>query len=175
MDDLDAFADLREAARRHAIAFAGATLAAPPRRRLTIVTCMDARIDLFGLFGLEVGDAQILRNAGARVTGDVLRSLMISTAVMGVQRIAVVHHTDCGAHGTTNDALRAKVLSASGHDPATVDFLTFADQLEALHGDVARLAAEPCLPNGVSVAGFVYDVGSGELTQHTETLLVGTS
>lgn len=175
METTDAFADVLEAAQRHAEALGGTDLTAPPRRNLAIVTCMDARIDPIKLFGLDIGDAHVMRNAGARVTEDVTRSLLVSTAVLGVNRIVVIHHTDCGAHGTTNEALRDKVRAASGHDPDTVDFLAFDDQIATLKGDVARLANESCLPAGTSIAGFVYDVHSGQLTRHTPTVRVGES
>lgn len=173
METTDAFADLLDAAQRHADTVGGTDLTAPPRRNLAIVTCMDARIDPIKLFDLEIGDAHVMRNAGARVTDDVIRSLLVSTAVLGVNRIALIQHTSCGAHGTTNEALRDKVRAASGHDPESVDFLAFDDQIETLKGDVARLANEPCLPAGTSIAGFVYDVHRGQLAQHTATVRVG--
>ena len=158
---MDPFDDLVTANAAYASEFALGELPAPPRRNLAVVTCMDCRIDPLAVLGLEPGEAHVLRNAGARVTDDVLRSLVKSVNQLGVTRVAVVHHTDCGAAKIKLDDLRATVQAATGHDPADVDFHLIADQDEALAADVEALRTYPYLPDGTEVAGFLYDVTTG--------------
>ncbi|HEX9681454.1 MAG TPA: carbonic anhydrase [Acidimicrobiales bacterium] len=137
------------------------------RRAVAIVTCIDTRIDPLRMFGLEPGDAKFLRNAGARVTDDVERSLAVAAAVLGVKRVAVVVHTDCRMASVTQDDAVAAVSRASGSaDLATrIDYLTTGDgdQLDALRADVERLRALPVLAAGTPVAGYRLDLGSGLL------------
>ena len=158
---MDAFADLVTANTAYAADFALAELAAPPRRNLAVVTCMDCRIDPLAILGLEPGDAHVLRNAGARVTTDVLRSLVKSVNQLEVTRVAVMHHTDCGAAKIVLENLRRAVLDATGHDPADLDFHLITDQAEALAADVEAVRSYPYLPPGTEVAGFLYDVTTG--------------
>jgi carbonic anhydrase len=129
---------------------------ARPSRRLAIVTCMDARIDVFAALGLHLGEAHVLRNAGGRVTEDVLRSLALSTHVLGVDTVVVMQHTACGLTGVTDEALRA----LTGAD---LGFYPIDDHAEALREDIAVLTAQPYLSHLAVVAGFVYDVESGEI------------
>jgi carbonic anhydrase len=124
---------------------------------------MDCRIDPLGALGLEPGDAHVLRNAGARTTDDVVRSLVKSTNQLGVTRIAVVHHTDCGAAKIELGALRQKVQEATGNDPADVEFHLIDDEDASIVEDVEALAASPWLPPGTAIAGFMYDVRTGRL------------
>lgn len=168
----DPFGDLESAASAHQQAFDGGHLAAAPRRHLAILTCIDARIDPLAIFALEAGDAHIVRNAGARASEDALRSLIVSTIRMGVDRIAVVHHTQCGAAEISHLDMCDHVLARTGSDPAGVDFLFFADAPFALRCDVERIVACPYLPAGTSVAGFVYDVATGHLERATPTHVV---
>jgi carbonic anhydrase len=149
-------ADLLAAAARTSSRTAGISPA--PRRRLAVVTCMDARIDVYGLFGLDLGEAHVIRNAGGRVTDDVLRSLALSTAVLGVDTVALLHHTGCGLEDVTDAELAAR----TGADLA---FLAFDDHADALEGDVARLAATPYLARLQLVAGLLYDLESGEVRE----------
>ncbi|HEY6531229.1 MAG TPA: carbonic anhydrase [Acidimicrobiales bacterium] len=166
---MDAFADLVTANTDYAETFALGDLPAPPRRNLAVVTCMDCRIDPLAVLGLAPGDAHVLRNAGARVTDDVLRSLVKSINQLGVTRVAVMHHTDCGAAKIELDSLRATVQAATGNDPADVEFHLIADQDEALAADIEALRSHPYLPKGTEVAGFLYDVTTGvaEPRHHT--------
>lgn len=129
---------------------------ARPRRHLAVVTCMDARIDVRGVLDLELGDAHILRNAGGRVTDDVLRSLALSVHILGVQCVVVMEHTGCGLWGTTDQALR----SAIG---AQMEFLAIDDHRQALRGDVERLAATPFLAPVTEMAGLLFDTVPGTL------------
>lgn len=155
------FADLIDANADHVAHFDDGGLEAPPKLRLAVLTCMDARIDAYRAFGLHSGDAHVLRNAGARVTDDTIRSLVKSTNQLGVTRVAIVHHTDCGAAKIKLDSLRRRVLEATGHDPVGVDFHLIDDPDQALEADVRALASCPWLPQGTVIGGFMYDVHTG--------------
>jgi carbonic anhydrase len=150
--------DIGVASERYASAFALGDLPREPRRRLAVVTCMDARMDPLAILGLEVGDANVLRNAGGLVTDDVLRSLAISYAVLGTQEAIVVGHTECGLHGASNDELRS--AAGAGED---VDFLPFANLDESVRGSVRRIRESELLPESFAASGYVYDVRSGRL------------
>jgi carbonic anhydrase len=143
--------------------FESGQLPAPPSRGLAVLTCMDARIVPLEVFGLRTGDAHILRNAGGRVTDDALRSLLVSTHVMGVRAVAVVHHTECGMARATDDELRQQVEAGSGADAGAVDFLAIRNPDADLRGDVERIQSSPLLPPGTVVQGFEYDVHTGRL------------
>ena len=160
----DAFADLFAgnalyAAVAHEVADSGVA-----SRGLAIVTCIDSRIDPLAVFGLEPGDAKILRNAGARVTADVLRSLALAVAVLGVTRIAVVQHTDCRMASATDGDLIDAVVEATGRSDLAFEPLAIADQSVVLRSDVDKLLASPLIVDGTVVAGLVYDLHSGRLT-----------
>lgn len=117
---------------------------------------MDARLDLFGRLGVAVGDAHLLRNAGGRVTDDVVRSLALSTQLFGSREIGVIHHLDCGLQGRANDDL----VRATGVD---IDFLPFDDIDASVIGDVERIRALPWLPADALVWGGVLSVHDGSL------------
>jgi carbonic anhydrase len=144
-------------------AFAWGHLRGPPSRRLSVVTCMDARIDPLRLLGLQPGDAHVIRNAGGLVTDDALRSLVISHWELGTQEALVIAHTDCGMTRFTNDTLGRK-LAAFGID-ATLDFLPFRDVDESIRDSLRRITESPLLPETYNVRGFVYDVASGRLRE----------
>jgi len=138
-------------------AAARANVADPrPSRRLAVVTCMDARIDVFAVLGLHLGEAHVIRNAGGRVTDDVLRSLALSSGVLGVDTVVVMQHTGCGLAGVSDAELRA----ITGAD---LGFFPIDDHAEALREDVELLARAPYLSRLRLIAGLVYDVRSGEL------------
>ena len=147
------------AANRHYVATRAPAADARPTRRLAIVTCMDARIDVFAALGLALGQAHVVRNAGGRVTEDVLRSLALSTHVLGVQTVVLMQHTRCGLAGVSDEELRA----ATGAD---LGFLPIADHEAALREDVETLRTTPYLQPVSMVAGLVYDVDTGALTEH---------
>ena len=157
------FSDLLEANRRHQADFTGSGLPSRAGRGLAIVTCIDTRLDPLAMLGLQPGDAKIARNAGARVTDDVLRSLALSTALLGVERIALIAHTDCALAKSTDDQLRAHVAAASGGDTNGWEPLAVTDQAGAVQADVERIRSHPLIRPGVVVAGFLYDVDSGVL------------
>jgi carbonic anhydrase len=129
---------------------------ARPGRHLAVVTCMDARIDVFAVLGLHLGEAHVIRNAGGRVTEDVLRSLALSSGVLGVDMAVVMQHTKCGLVGVSDEQLR----EMTGAD---LGFLPIDDHAAALREDVAIVAGTPYLSRLQVIAGLVYDVESGEL------------
>jgi carbonic anhydrase len=167
MTDHDAFADLFEANEHYAADEHDVFETGVARRGLAIVTCIDSRIDPLAVFGLEQGDAKILRNAGARITDDVMRSLSLAVAALGVVRIAVVQHTDCKMT-EPHDDLVAAVAEATGAVPAGWDPLAIADQAAALQADVDIVRASPLIPAGVIVGGLVLDLHSGRLRAEVE-------
>jgi carbonic anhydrase len=131
-------------------------------RGLGVVTCMDSRISPLEMLGLERGDAKILRNAGARVTDDVLRTLVLAVHLLGVERVMVVAHTDCRMTKVNDEQVHAEMQSR-GLDTRSLDFRTISDQVETLRGDVQRIRSSPYLPAGLPVVGCVYDVATGAL------------
>jgi carbonic anhydrase len=135
-----------------------------PARHLAVVTCMDTRLDVYALLGLRLGDAHVIRNAGGRVTDDVLRSLIVSIEVLGTTAVAVIQHTDCGMAKATDEELRALVRQRRGADPEPVRFLTIDDHGEAIRRDVEVLRTSPFLPSDLDVRGFLYDVRNGRLS-----------
>ena len=130
---------------------------------LAVVTCMDSRIEPLQMLGLSHGDAKILRNGGARVTDDVLRTLVLAVALLGVERVLVVPHTDCGMTKRNDQQVQEAVRELTGVDARSIEFATIADQRETLERDVQRVRSWPFLPAGLPVAGAVYDVRSGRL------------
>lgn len=129
---------------------------ARPARRLAVITCMDARIDVFAILGLHLGEAHVLRNAGGRVTDDVLRSLALSSHFLGVNTVVIMQHTKCGLAGVTDRALRRQT-------GADFPFFPIDDHAAALREDIDLLARTDFLTPLNIIAGFVYDVESGEL------------
>jgi carbonic anhydrase len=156
--------ELLQANAEYARTFDRGALPMPPARRLAIVTCMDARIVPSRQFGLEEGDAHVIRNAGGRAR-DALRSLVISQRLLGTNEIAVIHHTDCGMLTFTNRDLHAKVKQDLGADASNIDFLPFADVEESVREDVALLQSSPLIAGDVLIRGFVYDVRTGRLNE----------
>ena len=129
-----------------------------------LVTCMDSRIEPLAMLGLGPGDAKILRNAGGRVTGDVLRSLVLAATFLGVREIAVMQHTDCALGDQTDDEVRAG-LGAEGTEgvPDGWEALAMPEPDQALRADVGVVRSCTLLPGGVRVEGWRYDVGSGRI------------
>lgn len=161
----DPFSDILDANREYAAGFQLGELAAPAAKGLGVLTCIDSRIEPLAMLGLAPGDAKIVRNAGARLTDDALRSLVLATNLLDVRRVMVVAHTDC-AMARPAERIRAELARRHpGHDLADFDVQAAPDQHEVLRADVERLRACPLLPDGVVVAGFVYDVTTGLLRQ----------
>lgn len=128
-----------------------------PRQRLVIITCMDCRIDVWEAFGLEPGDANVLRNAGGIVTDDTLRSLVLSQRLLGTREVMVVHHTDCGLHGFDEAAFEATIRAETGTS-LPFSMLAFADVEDDVRTSVQRVRECPFLVDRTHVRGFVYDV-----------------
>lgn len=144
---------------RYAAAFVNGTLPAAPRKRLAIVTCMDARLDPARILGLEEGDAHVLRNAGGLVNDDTIRSLVISHHRLGTEEAIVIGHTDCGMLTITN----ADLHETLGPDSRSIDFQPFPDVAESVQRSIERIRSHPLLPDSFGATGFVYDVGTGRL------------
>jgi carbonic anhydrase len=143
-------------------------LAAPglsprPRRKVAVLACMDTRIDLFPMLGLERGDAHIIRNAGGLVTDDAIRSLSASQRLLGTEEIVIVMHDGCGLHGASEDAF-AKALAADGVLP-TWRLGAFDDVEATLRHSLARLRSSPELPARDHVRGLVFDPETGALRE----------
>jgi carbonic anhydrase len=164
MSGIDPFEDVLAANTDHQRTFAGRRLAGRAARGLAVVTCMDSRIDPLGMLGLVPGDAKIMRTAGARVTDDALRGLVIAHHLLGVTRVMVVAHTLCGMAGMSEAALHAAVLERSGVDTRSMEFHAFEDPHAALELDVQRVRSSPYLSPGMPVVGAVYDVRTGALS-----------
>lgn len=160
---MGAFDDVLSANEDYATGFAFTGRPGQAARGLAVVTCMDSRIDPLSMLGLDKGDAKILRNAGGRVTDDVLRTLVLATHLLGVERVMVVEHTDCKMATTTDDEVHEEILRASGIDTRSLEFRTMSDQLAAISLDVQRVRSSAYVKPGTQVAGFLYEVSTGRL------------
>ena len=157
------FDDLLEANRRYRTEFHDSGVEGVAAKGLAVLTCIDSRIDPLAMLGLRAGDAKIVRNAGAR---DARRA-----AFVGARReparsracVCVVQHTDCAMVGSTDEELRARIGAARGVDASGWDFLASSDQRATLRDDIEVIRSCPLLPPDLEVAGFVFDVHSGEL------------
>jgi len=158
------FDDLLDANRLYRAQFHDSGVAGKAAKGLAVLTCIDSRIDPLALLGLRPGDAKIIRNAGARVTPDALRSLVLAVNLLEVKRVCVMAHTDCAMAGSTEDEIRARITAARGVDTSEWEFLATTDQLATLRDDIELIRGCPLLPSDLVVAGFVYDVHTGALT-----------
>jgi carbonic anhydrase len=135
-----------------------------PKRHVAVVTCMDARIDAFTIFGLGAGEVHVIRNAGGVVTDDVLRSLVLSQRLLQTREILLMHHTRCGLQRTDEAELRAAIRAETGSEPDYA-FGTFRDVDEDIRRGMARVREHPYLPHRDQVRGFVFDVESGDIRE----------
>ncbi|MGE3618917.1 MAG: beta-class carbonic anhydrase [Acidimicrobiia bacterium] len=159
------FDDLLEANARYRATFRSSGQSGVAARGLAVVTCIDSRIEPLAALGLEVGEAKIVRNAGARVTPDVLRSLVLAVNLLGVDRVCLMQHTSCAVVGSSEAEIRGRVAEAAGTDVAGWDFLARTDPLDTLAVDVAAIRGCALLPADLVVGGFVLDVETGGLRQ----------
>ena len=159
--------ELVERAKAYASDFSRGDVPIPPARKVAIVACMDARLDLFGLFGLDIGDAHVIRNAGGVVTDDAIRSLAISQRLLGTTEVILVHHTDCGMLTFKGDELAAQIEADTGIRPPW-STEAFSDVDADVRQSLARIAASPFVPHREAVRGFVYDVKTGTLREVTQ-------
>ena len=139
-------------------------LLATPSGRLAIVTCMDCRLDPAAIFGLEVGEAHVIRNAGGVVTDDVIRSLTISQNLLGTREIMVILHTDCGMLNHGDDEMKDVIEAKTGSRPA-VDLRAFSDLDDEVRRSISRITASPFLVDKSAARGFVYEVETGRLRE----------
>jgi carbonic anhydrase len=135
-----------------------------PAKHMAVVACMDARLDIFKILGLTVGDAHVIRNAGGVVTDDAMRSLVISQRLLGTREIVLIHHTECGMTTFEDDAFGAALEAETGVRPAYA-FHTFADLDDDVRAGIARIKADPHLVERDRVRGFVFDVATGRLRE----------
>ncbi|MDF5755394.1 carbonic anhydrase [Spongiactinospora sp. TRM90649] len=159
---MTAFDDVLTGNRKYTRNFKHSRLTGRAARGLAVVTCMDSRIDPLGLLGLKAGDAKILRNAGARVTDDVLRTLVLAVYLLGVERVLVMPHTDCGMTKVSDDDVH-RIAADQGMDTRSLEFHTVPDQSEALRHDLVRVRTSPFLPPDMPIGGAIYDVHTGKL------------
>lgn len=151
-------------AEKYAEGFDKGHLPMPPGKRIAIVACMDARLNPYGLLGLEEGDAHVIRNAGGVITDDEIRSLAISQRLLGTREIVLIHHTDCGMLTFTDDEFRRSIQDETGIKPEWAAE-SFPDVEEDVRQSLARVNASPFIPHKESVRGFVYEVETGRLRE----------
>jgi carbonic anhydrase len=162
VQDDDDFSDVLTANQAYAADYRLGHLEARAAKGLAVLTCMDSRIEPLAMLGVAPGDAKILRNAGARVTDDVLRTLVLATYLLGVERVMVVAHTRCRMAGGTEEDVHRAIRDAGGPDTRSISFLTTDDQERALRADVQRVQSWPYLRD-VAVGGFIYDLADSRL------------
>ncbi len=170
-----------------------ASLTIPPRRRLAILTCMDARLDPAQFAGLQEGDAHIIRNAGGRASDDAIRSLIISHKLLGTNEWLVIHHTDCGMllftnkvmHDLLSESLATAEYDGTGwRNPADanrdgtiegqyINWLTIHDEVASIVEDVQRIRQHPLVPGDIAIYGFLFDVQTGRLIEIPEATAAG--
>ena len=146
----------------YAESFDKGDLPLPPARGVAVVACMDARLNVYGMLGLQEGDAHVIQNAGGVITDDEIRSLAISQRLLGTREIVLIHHTDCGMLTFSDDEVKQQIQDDVGIKPH-FPMESFTDLEEDVRQSIARIQASPFLPNKGSVRGFVYDVETGGL------------
>jgi carbonic anhydrase len=156
--------DLLSNAERYAATFDKGALPMPPAQHVAIITCMDARVNPYGIFGLSEGDAHVIRNAGGAITDDAIRSLAISQRLLGTEEIIVVHHADCGMRTFNDGAFARQIQDDTGIRPPWAPE-AFPDSAEDVRQSVARIKASPFLPHKDAVRGFIYDEKVGRLNE----------
>jgi len=156
--------DLVRNAEAYASNFDRGGLPMPPARKVAVVACMDARVNPYGLLGLNEGDAHVIRNAGGVITDYGIRSLAISQRLLGTEEIILIHHTDCGMLTFTDDEFRRQIQDETGIKPGWAPE-AFPDVDEDVRQSVARINASPFIPHKDSVRAFVYEVETGRLRE----------
>ena len=149
---------------KYAGSFEKGSLPLPPAKHIAVLACMDARLDVHKILGLQEGDAHVIRNAGGVATDDAIRSLTISQRLLGTKEIILIHHTDCGMLTFKDDELKGKIESEVGIRPHFA-LEAFGDLEADVKQSIARIEASPFIPNKGSVRGFIYDVKTGRLNE----------
>jgi carbonic anhydrase len=146
--------------------FSKGDLPLPPGRKIAVLACMDARLDVHKILGLEEGDAHVIRNAGGVATDDAIRSLLISQRLLGTEEIVLLHHTDCGRLTFQDDAVKRQIEAETGIRPAFA-LEAFSDLESDVRQSIGRIENSPFIPKKASVRGFIYDVKTGRLGEVT--------
>ena len=145
----------------YATQFSG-PLPLPPGKGVAVVACMDARLNVYGILGLNDGEAHVIRNAGGVITDDEIRSLAISQRLLGTTEVILIHHTDCGMLTFTDDGFKAAIQQETGIKPEWAAE-AFGDLDDDVRQSIRRIKASPFIPHTDAVRGFIFDVASGKL------------
>ena len=156
--------DLLKNNEEYARGFDKGDLPIPPAKGVAVVACMDARLDVHAMLGLELGDAHVIRNAGGVITDDEIRSLVISQRLLGTTEIVLIHHTDCGMLTFSDDEVKDQIQADTGIKPEFA-LESFSDLEGDVRQSMARIQASPFIPNKDAVRGFVYEVETGRLRE----------
>jgi carbonic anhydrase len=148
----------------YAKSFKKGNLSLPPSKKIAVLACMDARLDVHKILGLEEGEAHVIRNAGGVATDDAIRSLLISQRLLGTEEIVLIHHTDCGMLTFSDDDVKKKIQAETGIRPAFA-LEAFPDLDEDVRQSVARIKTSPFIRRKDLIRGFVYDVKTGRLRE----------
>jgi carbonic anhydrase len=148
----------------YAASFDKGDLPLPPGKKVAIVACMDARLNVYGALGLQEGDAHVIRNAGGVVTADEIRSLAISQRLLGTEEIMLIHHTDCGMLTFSDDEFKRALQDDVGIEPEWAAE-AFSDLDQDVRQSIARIKSSPFIPHKENIRGFVYDVTTGALRE----------
>src|SRR3981081_2420221 len=159
---------------KYAKSFTKGDLPMPPGKHLAVLACMDARLDVHKILGLEEGDAHIIRNAGGVATDDAIRSLVISQRLLGTNEIILIHHTDCGMLTFSDDQVKASIANEVGIRPHFA-LEAFSDLTDDVRQTIARIKSSPFIPKKDKIRGFVYDVKTGRLDEVAERVPVGAT
>jgi carbonic anhydrase len=148
----------------YAQSFDQGDLPVPPAKKVAVVACMDARLDVHAILGLGIGEAHVIRNAGGVITDDAIRSLAISQRLLGTEEVLLIHHTGCGMLTFTDDSFRSDIQSETGIKPPWSPE-SFTDLDDDVRSSIGRIKTSPFVPHKGAVRGFVYDVESGRLRE----------
>jgi carbonic anhydrase len=148
----------------YAVGFDKGDLAKAPAKQIAVVACMDARLNVYDILGLELGDAHVIRNAGGIVTEEEIRSLAISQRKLGTREIVLIHHTACGMQGLDDEEFKQELEREAGERPSWEPG-GFRDLEDDVRRSIARIKESPFIPHKDSVRGFVYDVETGKLNE----------
>jgi len=157
--------DVLERNREYVEGFRDGDAPMSPRLPLVVLSCLDARVQPARFLALGVGDAHVIRNAGGRATDDALRSIIVSTQLLGTRECMVIHHTDCRMQTFTNDEVRQKLRAKTGVSADDIDFMPFDDLEASAQEDVRTIRAHPLLPKDLDVTAWIYDVETGKLDE----------
>ena len=149
---------------KYVASFTKGRLPMPPGKHVAVLACMDARLNVYGMLGLQEGEAHVIRNAGGIATDDAIRSLVISQRLLGTKEVILIHHTDCGMLTFTDDAVKAQIQKDTGIKPSFA-LEAFPDLDEDVRQSIARIQASPFIPHKDGIRGFIYEVETGRLRE----------